>query len=218
MEEKKINSISDEVFAALENDILSGNLAHGTVVTEGKLCERYGASRTPIREAMTRLKQEGLIEERGKGAVILGIGADDISDIFELRLRIEGLAAARCAEHITDYELRELLEILELQEFYTQKGAADSIRNLDSRFHALIFGYCGSRTINSLLGELHRKLKRSRRMSVENPGRAIEAAREHRQIYEALAAHNGALAESLTILHIRNARDNIMKTMQSNNI
>ncbi len=215
MEEKKTNTISDEVFAALENDILTGALAQGTLVTEGKLCERYGASRTPIREAMTRLKQEGLMDERGKGAIILGITESDITDIFELRLRIEGLAAARCAERITEVELHELLETLELQEFYTEKGAADSIRNLDSRFHGLIFGYCGSRIISSLLAELHRKLKRSRRLSVEDPSRAKEAASEHRQIYKALASHNSALAESLTILHILNARDNIMKSMQS---
>ncbi len=214
MGDNKPSSIADEVFAALENEILTGKLAQGTLVTEGRISGRYGVSRTPVREALMRLKQEGLIEERGKGVLILGVSREDVEDIFELRLRTEGLAAARCAERITEDELKELLETVELQEFYTEKGAADNIRNLDSRFHSLIFGYCGSRTVSSLLCELHRKLKLSRRVSVEVPERAKEAAREHRQIYEALAAHNGALAESLTVLHIRNARDNILKTIK----
>ena len=103
---------------------------------------------------------------------------------------------------------------MELAEFYTVKGAADNIRNLDSEFHRLIFSFCGSRILQTLLMELHRKVKLSRRVSVENPERAAEAAKEHRAIFEALAVHDAARAEELTVLHITNAKKNIQNSKE----
>lgn len=211
MDEKRTLSIADSVFLAIENQILSGELPEGELVTELKLCERFGVSRTPVREALMRLKQEGLVEESGKGAVILGITEADIDDIYEVRARTEGLASARCAERISENELKKLEETVALQEFYAERGMADSIRNLDSEFHRLIFSYCGSRSLEALLLELHRKVKRVRRVSVENPTRAKEAVGEHRAILRAIAARDTAAAEELTALHIRNAKKNIEK-------
>ena len=94
MEEKRTQSIADTVFSAIENQILSGELPGGTLITELKTCEQFGVSRTPVREALQRLKQEGLVEESGKGAVVIGITEADIDDIYEVRARIEGLAGA----------------------------------------------------------------------------------------------------------------------------
>lgn len=210
MDEKKTQSMADHVFSEIENAILGGTFKKGELLTELKLCELFGVSRTPVREALMRLKQEGLVKESGKGVLVLGIDEADIEDIYEVRLRIEGLACARCAAGITEDELKQLKEVLELGEFYTVKGAADNIRNLDSEFHRLIFSFCGSRVLETLLMELHRKVKLSRRVSVENPNRAAEAAKEHRAIYEAIAAHDSARAEELTVLHITNAKKNIL--------
>jgi DNA-binding GntR family transcriptional regulator len=211
MDEKKTQSIADHVFSEIENAILGGTFKKGELITELKLCKQFGVSRTPVREALMRLRQEGLVEESGKGMLVLGIDEADIEDIYDVRLRIEGVASARCAAGITEGELEKLREVLELSEFYTGKGAADNIRNLDSEFHRMIFSFCGSRILRDLLMELHRKVKLSRRMSVEDPKRAAEAAKEHRAIYEALAAHDAARAEELTVLHITNAMKNIRK-------
>lgn len=212
MDEKRTQSIADTVFSAIENEILGGTLKKGELITELRACEKYGVSRTPVREALQRLRQEGLVEESGKGAVVIGISEADIDDIYEVRSRVEGLAAARCAARISEEELAKLSETVALQEFYAARGAADSLRNLDSEFHRLIFSYCGSRTLETLLLELHRKVKLVRRVSVENPARAGEAVGEHRAILEAIAAHDAARAEALTALHIRNAKENIEKT------
>lgn len=211
MDEKRTLSIADNVFSAIENQILSGELPKGTLVTELKLCEQFGVSRTPVREALMRLKQEGLVEETGKGAIVVGITRADIEDIYEVRARIEGLVSARCAERISRDELKKLEETVSLQEFYAERGMADSIRNLDSEFHRQIYSYCGSRTLETLLLELHRKVKRVRRLSVEDPTRAKEAVSEHRAILRAISARDAKAAEELTALHIRNAKQNIEK-------
>ena len=208
--EKSI-SMADIVFEKIEDAILSGEFAEGDVISELKLCDMLKVSRTPVREALTRLKQEGLVKESGKGAVVVGVNESDLFDIYEVRMRIEGLAAAKCAEVITDKQLKSLGETLELQEFYTAKKQPDSIKKLDSQFHEQIYSYCGSKTLNTMLSELHRKVKRYRKTSVSNPERAILAVKEHREIFEAIAAHDAKLAEELTAKHIKNARESIMK-------
>ncbi len=204
--------MADTVFAQIEQAILNGKLAGGEIVTENKLCELLSVSRTPVREALNRLRQEGLIEETGKGAVVIGITEKDLHDIYEVRLRTEGLASALCAVSVSDDQLADLTETVELQEFYTSRGQADNIKNLDSRFHEQIYSYCGSRVLSSLLTDLHRKVQRFRRASVEDPDRARAAVAEHREILDALRAHDSALAESLAVKHIQNARAAIIKT------
>ena len=208
--EKSI-SMADIVFEKIEDAILSGEFARGDVISELKLCGLLEVSRTPVREALTRLKQEGLIKESGKGAIVVGIDENDLFDIYEVRMRTEGLAAARCARVITDEQLKKLGETLELQEFYTAKKQPDSIKKLDSQFHEQIYSYCGSKTLETLLSELHRKVKRYRKTSVSNPDRAVLAVKEHREIYEAISSRNAALAEELTAKHIQNARESILK-------
>ena len=211
---QKSISIADSVFDRIEADILNGNLKQGELLTELKLCEMLSVSRTPVREALNRLRQEGLIEESGKGAVVMGITERDINDIYEIRLRVEGLATAMCAEVVTDAQLKQLEETVALQEFYTGRGEVDSIRNLDSEFHRLIYSYCGSRVLSDLLSDLHRKVQRFRRASVKNPDRARAAVKEHAEILDALKNHDRDRAERLAVAHIGNAWNSIQKSKE----
>lgn len=204
-------SIADTVFDRIEADILNGTLPPGELLTELKLCELLSVSRTPVREALNRLRQEGLIEESGKGAVVVGITDRDLDDIYEIRLRVEGLATAMCAEVITDGELKQLEETVALQEYYTSRRDSDSIRNLDSEFHRLIYSFCGSRILSELLSDLHRKVQRFRRSSVEDPDRARAAAKEHGEILDALRSRDRDRAERLAVAHIKNAWSSIKK-------
>lgn len=201
---------ADLVFDELESDILNGNYQSGELLTELKLCERMGVSRTPVREALHRLMQEGLVEETTHGVVVRGISEQDLSDIYEIRRRIEGYATRLCAERITDEQLSELREVVELQKFYTMRGGAANIRDTDTRFHELVYCDCGSEVLRSMLTELHRKVKQFRKVSVENPTRALVAVKEHEAILRALEAHDGADAERLAVLHIENAKNGIV--------
>ena len=93
MAEFKTISLATQVFEKLEEDIITGVYPRGEILTELKLVEQLGVSRTPIREALRRLEQERLIAESGKGSVVLGITLEDLVDIMDIRQRIEGLAA-----------------------------------------------------------------------------------------------------------------------------
>ncbi len=209
--EHRMISIADQVFEELEHDILSGTFERGEILTEIKLSEKLGVSRTPIREALRRLEQEHIIEPTSKGARVIGISRADIADICEIRLRLEGLAARWAAERADEESVKELKDTLDLQEFYTQKQDPESIKNTDSHFHHTIYRLCGSLSMQDTLDPLHRKLLQYRRVSVATQSRAQKSLEEHRAIYEAIAAHDGAKAEALTIRHVQNARDSILQ-------
>lgn len=210
MLEHKTVSLAEQVFERLENEILSGQYAHGEVLTEMKLVADLGVSRTPIREALRRLEQEHVIEITGKGITVLGVTKKDLEDIFNIRLKIEGMASYEAAKRITTEELRELKETLELQEFYVPRRDADHIKGMDSKFHQLIYRFSGSTVYYDTLMPLHKKVQKYRKASVENQDRAMLSAKEHRAIFEAIEQGNADLAEAYTIQHIRNAKDYII--------
>lgn len=210
MLEHKTISLAEQVFERLENDILVGKYHRGEVLTELKLVTDLGVSRTPVREALHRLEQEHIIEITPKGILILGVTEQDLKDIFAIRKRIEGLASAFAAQNMTEEQLAELKEALELQEFYVNKQDPEHIKTMDSRFHKLIYRYCGSAVLNDTLLPLHKKVQKYRRASVEDKSRAKQSLSEHRAIFEAIAAGNAALAEKCTTEHIANAEEHIL--------
>ena len=207
--EHKIITIADQVFDELEQEILSGEFSRDEVLTELKLSERLGVSRTPVREALRRLEQENLIESTSKGIRVIGITKEDIADIREIRLRLEGLAARWAAERTDEEGIRTLREVLDLQAMYTEKNDADNLKNADSRFHQTIYILSRSNAVRETLEPLHRKLLKYRKASLGMPLRAIRSLEEHRAICEAIAVHDGAGAERLSILHVNNAHDAI---------
>ncbi len=209
MMEHRTVSLAEQVFERLETEILSGKYQRGELLTEMKLVGDLGVSRTPVREALHRLEQEHLVEISSKGILVVGVTQKDLEDIFALRMRIEGMASAEVARRITDEELAELREALELQEFYVSKKDADRIKGMDSKFHQLLYRFSGSAILNDTLLPLHKKVQKFRKASVENENRAIHSVHEHRAIYEAIASHDPDLAERCTVEHIANAAAHI---------
>ena len=209
--EYKTVSLADQVFERLEAEILSGKYQRGEVVTELQLCAELGMSRTPVREALRRLSQEHLIEDSPRGTVVLGVVRKDFEDMCAIRLRIEGLAVRGFIDNLTDDSLRQLREAVEFQEFYLNKSDPDHIKAMDSRFHELIYQNCGSAILCDTLSPLHKKVQKFRRLSIEQSGRAETSVKEHRAIYEAIAAKDADLAERLMNEHIGNAMQTIIE-------
>ena len=209
MTQVKFTSRADAVFDKLESEILTGVYKKGDILTETELSKILNVSRTPIREAIRRLEQENLIKETTKGSEVIGISQKDILDIYDIRLKIEGVATRLCAENITQEELKEMEEAIDLQEFYTFKSEADKIKGTDSRFHELIFKNSGSEVYKSILSSLHKKIQLCRKNSVSQGDRAKQAVTEHREIFNAIKDRNGSLAEELMVKHITNAKNNV---------
>ena len=203
----KTASLADQVFEKLENDIIQGIYPKGEILTELKLVEQLGVSRTPIREALRRLEQERLIADAGKGSRVLGITEDDLLDIMNIRERIEGLAAYYATINMTDEGRAELSHIVDLQEFYFNKNDPDHLRQVDDEFHDAICRLSKRTVITDTLIPLHRKTRRFRRIAMEDRERTAKTTQEHRDIYEAIMSGDALLAKKLTKAHIANAKD-----------
>ena len=206
----KSTSLADQVFDKLENDIIQGVYPKGEILTELKLVEQLGVSRTPIREALRRLEQERLIADAGKGSIVLGITEDDLLDIMNIRERIEGLAAYYATVNMTEEGRKELQHIVDLQEFYFSKHDAEHLRKVDDEFHDAICNLSGRTVLKDTLIPLHRKTRRYRKIAMEDRERAAKTLREHREIYNAIVAKNAELASQLSERHIEQAREHML--------
>lgn len=204
-------SLADQVFDRLENDIIQGIYPKGELLTELKLAEQLGVSRTPIREALRRLEQERLIADSGKGSLVLGITAEDLEDIMSIRERIEGLAAWYATRNLHDDSRKELTHLVDLQEFYYARGDLDHLRQIDDEFHDCICRLSGRTVIYDTLSPLLRKTRRYRRVSMQDPERIGHTMQEHRAIYEAIMAGDAQRAMELTTDHIHNAKAHMLE-------
>ena len=204
-------SLAHQVFKIMEQAIITEEIPRGTELTELSLSAKYGVSRTPIREAVAMLEQEDLVQSKGKKILVLGVTEQDILDIVDIRIAIEGKAMALAARNITEEGIKELEGILKMQEYYITQNDAEQISAMDSEFHYTIYKYCGSRIYGSTLTELHRKRARFRELTVENSPKAKKSGSEHRAIFEAIKAHDVALAESLGTEHALKAKERLEK-------
>lgn len=211
LESDNNGSLRIRVFNAIENAILNEEYKEGDSLNELKLSQELGVSRTPVREALMQLELEGLVKNiPNKGAVVVGVSEKDIEDIYEIRIRIEGLASKLCAEKITQDELKALEKIVDLQEFYLSKNDIEQIWKLDGDFHKIIYDASRSRPLRFMLTNFHNYIKRARDISVQVEGRAEKTVSEHRAILEAIRNRDGQLAEKLTAEHIANAESNLL--------
>jgi len=210
MADFKSVSLADQVYDKLENDIIVGVYPRGEILTELKLVEQMGVSRTPIREALRRLEQERLIADSGKGSVVLGITDEDLEDIMNIRQRVEGLAAYYAATNMTPESKAELSNLVDLQDFYFSKGDLDRLRKVDDEFHDAICRLSGRTVIKDTLIPLHRKTRRYRRIALDNKERVTCSLKEHRAIYDAIISGQAEPAMERISQHIENAKEHML--------
>lgn len=216
MAEFKSISLATQVFEKLEEDIITGVYPRGEILTELKLVEQLGVSRTPIREALRRLEQERLIAESGKGSVVLGITMEDLVDIMDIRQRIEGLAAYYATKNLTPEGREELRQISELQDFYFAKQDIDNLRKMDDKFHDAIYQLSNRPVLRDTLIPLHRKSQRYRKISIEDKNRLGHSIQEHKAIYNAIISGDADLAAELITAHIERAKKNMIERCYQN--
>ena len=209
--DKNIKSKGQSVFLTLEEEILSGALKPGDTLTEIALSERLGVSRTPLRAAIHALAEEGLVEVvPNKGAVVLGVSRDDLIEIYDIRMRLEGIAASLAAKRISKEAIAKLTESVELSEFYLTKNDSDHLKELDSDFHNLLYKSSGNRHLCKILSELHRNIRSYRKMSLSVPERLKTSVEEHKRLLAAIRSRDEQLAEKIAVEHIRAALDNLL--------
>lgn len=205
-------SLRGRVFHKIREDILRGIYKQSQPMKELQISKELGVSRTPVREALRQLELEGLVTIiPNKGAVVTGINAKDISDIYAIRSLIEGLSARWAAEYITAEQIDALEEIVYLSEFHFKKGHIDQLYELDNKFHEMLYEASNSKILRHVLSDFHHYVQRVRKTSLSSLERAEKSIGEHKSILEALRTGNGDEASLLTNKHVENTSKNVIE-------
>ncbi|UAB77651.1 GntR family transcriptional regulator [Erythrobacter sp. SCSIO 43205] len=199
---------SDRAYQTIRSMILSGELSSGDALREEALAERCGVSRTPIREALRQLEADLLVRRtESQRSYVADWSLDDVEDAFELRAMLEGHAARRAAERMTDQVVKELKfcnkAILAAVSRPTPDVATFLDRNRD--FHALVLATAGSPRLTGLLTSLIEQPVVWRTAQHYDPEAFKSSHREHADLLAAFERRDGAWAESIMAGHIRRA-------------
>ena len=209
-------SLGGKVFQQLKSSILAGEFENGAELREVSLAKKLGVSRTPIREALRQLEQEGLVEiYPNRGAYVKGITYKDVEDIFRIRARLEGLCAEMAVSSITQEQLDKLEEIILLSKFYEEKKDMEHLLKMDSQFHEVLFESCGSKMLEHQLKDYHQYVQNARLRSLKRQERARKSTQEHEEILLAIKDRDAKRADELATRHILNAIANIRQEHES---
>jgi DNA-binding GntR family transcriptional regulator len=190
----------------IKQAILSGELAPGEPLVETALAEWCGVSRTPIREALTRLEQDGLVTRTDRGMGVRNRSPEEILDVYETRLVLEATAGRMAAERRTDHELRILRHLLE---FGRQQAPLDTRALVDAnqRFHRAVWVASHNESLIDLLERLNLHLGRYPETTLAAPGRWSTAQDEHTRLVDAIEARDAKAAHDIALAHFTAARD-----------
>ncbi|KAA0969336.1 GntR family transcriptional regulator [Aureimonas fodinaquatilis] len=192
-----------EAYSQLKEAIEDGVIVPGTRVTELDLCERFGMSRTPVREAIYRLESEGLLNHvPRRGLIVTQPDHQMIVELYTMREALEGTAAKLAAQHASDAELSTLAEINQQEPLLFADPR--SLSRLNRRFHNLISMSAHNRYLLKNLENMASTIALLPTM-LDMEGRPQEAHSEHRDILDAVQSRNAEHAEEAARAHIRSA-------------
>lgn len=199
--------MSTGLLAKLQKDILSGRFRPGDKLTEQALCEEYGVSRTPIREALRQLEESGLVEMKlNRGAFVVGMSRQDYEDMFELRKACEVQAVKWAIERITDDEMEKLEETFEFMEFYTMRQDIDKMLVINAGFHQVIYEAAHNRMLLKMLSSYQTFLRYKDAGTVYDSNYLTTVLEEHRQIFRAFNDRDVQAGAEAMERHIDNAK------------
>lgn len=196
--------LRDVVFNTLREAILKGDLLPGERLMEIALANQLGVSRTPIREAIRMLEQEGLaITIPRKGAIVAGMSQKEMEEVLEIREALEQLSAQVACDKIDESQLAELSDAQKNFEETLQTGDLKRIAQADIEFHNIIYrATCNKRLIMMLEG-LREQVYRYRVEYLKDASNYEEVLKEHEAIYEALAKRDKESVTMMTRKHIQ---------------
>ncbi len=201
------NSLSTSLFEDLRENILSGKYQAGEKITESKICQEFGVSRTPVREAFKQLELEGLITNiPNRGAYVLGFSKQDIEDIYELRKAVEIIAIKWTIERINNNELVELQEAYDLMEFYTIRKDPVKMMEANTRFHEIIYKSTHSRFLEHILKSYQFYIHKTRQAALKSEYPLNEVLEEHKCLLDAIHAKDSVKGEDAIERHLTNAQ------------
>ena len=198
-----LRAVRQIVYDHLRSAVLDGTLAAGERIVERDFAARFGASRTPVREALRQLESEGLVEHiPRKGVIVKGVALEEMEEIHILRHALEPVALQSAIKNMTPAALQQLKDILQEAQEALQQENAWSVSVCLRRFDSLLLELSRMPKLIAFLSSLQETHYRCRRANLVRPARRRAALTEHAAILEAITAKDTETAEKALSQHI----------------
>ncbi len=191
-------TLREKILETIRDSIIAGVLKPGEKVAEPELAERFGISRTPIREAFRQLESEGYLQVvPRKGAVVAAFSQRDVEEFYAIKSILEGYAARRACDKLTPREIEKLQAINDRLRNLAAEGDVKHFFKVHNSFHDLFVKAADNDKLTEMIGSLVGRFQRLRIASLSVPGRMEFSVMEHQKIIDAFKDKDAALAESL---------------------
>ena len=198
--------LSDRIRNALTDEIAAGVLAAGAGLDEQHLADRFGASRTPVREALRQLAVSGLVDMRPRrGVVVTRLTPERIMDMFETTAEFEAMCVRLATFRITPLERSRLVDLHEASARMVEAGDVDAYDGFNREFHEIIYGATHNRFMAEQALSIRMRLHAFRRTQLRHGNRVVASHAEHGGIVAAMAEGDGDLAARRMRAHMLNA-------------
>ncbi len=207
-------SLHDQLVARLRDLIVEGELDPGARVPERALCERFGVSRTPLREALKVLASEGLLELLpNRGATVARLTARDLDEMFPVMGALEALAGALACARITDREMAELRALHYQMVLHHTRGERAEYFAVNQDIHEKILDAAHNPTLGSAYRNLSGRIRRARYAANMESARWAQAVAEHEEMLAALDARDGGRLAEILKRHLRNKCETVKESL-----
>ena len=201
---------AERAYRALRTQILSGAVLGGTRLSEAQVADSLGVSRTPVREALLRLQSEGLVWfERYRGARVASFTAEDLLEIYELRVLLEGMAAARAATRMTAKDMDALdANLVKTEQLLANwnDGSVEAFVDVNRVFHSIIVDAANSKRLKATIVPLIDMPTHGQPAQVREPSFIADALNHHRLVTEALRSKDPEWSRTQMQAHLAQAR------------
>ena len=218
LKDKHKNTLPLSEFAYL---VLKDATVHDVLPENQNLNERFLAdilelSRTPVHDALTRLESEGLVQRAPNGGVqVPPLTLEDVTNIYEIRLALEVLAARLASERAPSTDLARLDGILEKCEIAADKREINHLAFLCTLFHETIAQSSRNKYLSELISRFHNSIQRMKCVTLGNSTRTPQALLEHRRLAEAIKARDGQAAENIANTHLAKSKETYIRLYQA---
>jgi DNA-binding GntR family transcriptional regulator len=201
----------DVAYKEIRRRILESELVPGDPLSEVALAEELQVSRTPVRQALQRLAQAGLVAtQSNRGSFVKAISAEDIVQIYEIREQLEGYAAGVASRNLSAKSIAELRDGIVRARMQVKQGKTRAAFDSDILLHAAIVGSTRNTRLRDILATLQDQVHRIRLSSGEDTERLRFAVEEHEAIIDAIGRRDAKAARSAMKKHLRSARDHAL--------
>lgn len=198
------SSLTRQAYELIKEAILTWELRPGDILVERQLAERLGISKTPVRDALLMLEQEGfVVKEPYRGTTVAPISLKDAEEIRQLRETLEGLAIRIAAPLFSPADLEEARAHISSAETALEQGDATLAAEMVEKFHQLLVQKAGNKRLTQFIQQLDEHSQRLNMVLRQIPGRARRSIEEHKRILAAIEENNPTLAVRAVQEHVR---------------